>query len=88
MVDGGPSADELFAATASPEDLRDVYLAAIDRSREALAGWALDDVTAEENWDGTTRSVRWLYLHMIEEYARHLGHADFLRESIDGRYGD
>ncbi|GJM39390.1 MAG: mini-circle protein [Acidimicrobiales bacterium] len=88
LVEGGPSADEIYAATASPEELRAVYVAAIERSREALAECDLDDVTTEENWDGKTRSVRWLYLHMIEEYARHLGHADFLRESIDGSYGD
>jgi hypothetical protein len=33
-------------------------------------------------------SVRWVYVHMIEEYARHNGHADLLRESIDGATGD
>jgi hypothetical protein len=32
-------------------------------------------------------SVRWVYLHMIEEYARHNGHADLLRERIDGATG-
>ena len=32
-------------------------------------------------------SLRWVYLHMIEEYARHNGHADLLRERIDGRVG-
>jgi uncharacterized damage-inducible protein DinB len=35
-----------------------------------------------------TRSVRWIFLHMIEEYARHNGHADLLREAIDGETGD
>jgi uncharacterized damage-inducible protein DinB len=35
-----------------------------------------------------TRSVRWVYLHLIEEYARHNGHADLLRERIDGATGD
>ncbi len=33
-------------------------------------------------------SVRWVYVHMIEEYARHSGHADLLRERIDGTTGD
>jgi len=37
---------------------------------------------------GTTFSLRWVYVHMIEEYARHNGHADLLRECIDGRTGD
>jgi len=33
-------------------------------------------------------SLRWIYVHMIEEYARHNGHADLLRERIDGAIGD
>jgi Protein of unknown function (DUF664) len=37
--------------------------------------------------DGTTVALREVILHMIEEYARHLGHADLLRERIDGRVG-
>jgi Protein of unknown function (DUF664) len=37
---------------------------------------------------GTTMDLRWIYIHLIEEYARHNGHADFLRERIDGVTGD
>ena len=37
--------------------------------------------------DGTTAEMREVLLHMVEEYARHLGHADLLRERIDGRVG-
>ncbi|MGA6206682.1 DUF664 domain-containing protein [Nocardia testacea] len=37
---------------------------------------------------GTEYRLRWVYLHLIEEYARHNGHADLLRERIDGRTGD
>jgi hypothetical protein len=37
--------------------------------------------------DGTTVALREVILHMVEEYARHLGHADLLRERIDGRVG-
>ncbi|WP_148593661.1 DUF664 domain-containing protein, partial [Streptomyces sp. WAC01526] len=36
---------------------------------------------------GRTLSLRWIYVHMIEEYARHNGHADLLREQIDGTTG-
>jgi uncharacterized damage-inducible protein DinB len=43
---------------------------------------------AEIEVDGDVMSLRMIYLHMIEEYARHLGHADLLRERIDGRTGD
>ena len=35
-----------------------------------------------------TRNIRWIFLHMIEEYARHNGHADLIRECIDGAVGD
>jgi hypothetical protein len=38
--------------------------------------------------DGRSPSLRWILLHLIEEYARHNGHADILRESIDGHTGE
>jgi hypothetical protein len=44
------------------------------------------DVTGEDAWRGTV-SLRWMLIHMIEEYARHNGHADLLRERIDGATG-
>jgi hypothetical protein len=54
--------------------------------REAAAGVPLDATFEHERWG--TLSVRWVYGHMIAEYARHLGHADLLRESIDGVTGE
>jgi hypothetical protein len=68
------------------EDLA-AYLASIDRSRAAVAGKSLDDISPEPD-DGRAVSLRWVYHHMIEEYARHNGHADLLRERIDGATGD
>ncbi len=47
----------------------------------------LEAVSARQR-HGQDVSLRWIYVHMIEEYARHNGHADFLRERIDGRTGD
>jgi hypothetical protein len=38
--------------------------------------------------DGRKASLRWILLHMIEEYARHNGHADLLREAVDGETGE
>ena len=38
--------------------------------------------------DGQAPSLRWILVHMIEEYARHNGHADLLRESVDGLIGE
>jgi uncharacterized damage-inducible protein DinB len=51
----------------------------------AVANASLDDTFVHR---GETMSLRLIYLHMIEEYARHLGHADLLRERIDGVTGE
>lgn len=56
------------------------------RSRERAAGHGLDETFV--NRQGKEISLRWIYLHMIEEYARHNGHADLIREAIDGFTGD
>lgn len=61
------------------------WRAEVAAAREAAARHSLDD-TGERH--GKTYSLRWIYVHMIEEYARHNGHADLLRERIDGVTGD
>jgi uncharacterized damage-inducible protein DinB len=53
----------------------------------AASGRSLDD-TFPSPRTGAPMDLRWIYLHMIEEYARHNGHADLLRELIDGVTGD
>jgi uncharacterized damage-inducible protein DinB len=61
----------------------------IEHARAAVAGKQLDDVVASQGHHRErTRDIRWIYLHMIEEYARHNGHADLIRERIDGLTGD
>ncbi|MEV0450502.1 DinB family protein [Streptomyces sp. NPDC050600] len=57
-------------------------------ARANAAGRDLDDVGSGTHRTGRTFNLRWIYLHMIEEYARHNGHADLLRERIDGVTGD
>ena len=58
-------------------------------SRTAAEGKSLDDVVPSRgDHPERTRDIRWIYVHMIEEYARHNGHADLLREAIDGSTGD
>jgi hypothetical protein len=49
---------------------------------------SLDSVCAVKAPDGTDVNLRWIMVHMIEEYARHCGHADLIREFIDGETGD
>lgn len=53
-------------------------------SRRAAAAHQLDDSGLRR---GQPVSLRWIYVHMIEEYARHNGHADLIRELVDGRVG-
>jgi uncharacterized damage-inducible protein DinB len=62
------------------------YHAEVRLAREAVADLPLDHTFATRRRPKV--SVRWVYLHMIEEYARHNGHADLLRQRIDGATGD
>jgi uncharacterized damage-inducible protein DinB len=80
------------AADDTPDQLFELWHGAVDRSRTQVAA-ALDvgglDQLARRTWpDGRAPSLRWIVVHMIEEYARHNGHADLLRESIDGAVGE
>jgi uncharacterized damage-inducible protein DinB len=67
----------------------EAYRQEIEQARETIAAKQLDDVVPSHgHHPEQVRNVRWLYLHMIEEYARHNGHADLIRERIDGVTGD
>jgi len=60
-------------------------------ARAAVVGMGLDEVVHRHSSDDRperTWDLRWIYVHMIEEYARHNGHADLIRERIDGSTGD
>ncbi|MGW7366849.1 DinB family protein [Streptomyces sp. NPDC054841] len=59
----------------------------IAHARELAAAHSLDDLATGTHHGGLTFNLRWIYVHMIEEYARHNGHADLLRERIDGTAG-
>jgi uncharacterized damage-inducible protein DinB len=61
------------------------FLAECDASRAAAASRSLDDTGLTRK--GSEVSLRWILNHMIEEYARHNGHADLLRELADGSVG-
>jgi len=67
----------------------DAYRREVEAGRAAVADKDLDLVVrSRADHPERTRDVRWIYLHMIEEYARHNGHADLLREAIDGVTGE
>jgi len=61
-----------------------VYLDELEESRRVTRDRSLDETFGDEN---VTVDLRWLYAHMIGEYARHNGHADIIRELVDGGTG-
>lgn len=69
-------------------EARDIWHVEVARAREIVAAADLDTIGAYTSGSRGEISLRWIMIHMIEEYARHLGHADFLRENIDGATGD
>lgn len=79
---GGVAGDQLLAAF-------DEQIA--DSDRRLRAAWQAgggDALSEKADRSGVPYSVRWILVHLVEEYARHNGHADLLRESIDGRTGE
>jgi uncharacterized damage-inducible protein DinB len=90
--DADPDWEWRTAADDSPEDLMGLWEACVARSREHLAT-AYDEGGPEArtalSWsDGEPPMLRRLMVDLIEEYARHTGHADLIRESIDGLVGE
>jgi hypothetical protein len=59
----------------------------IDRARQIASSTSFDAPAAGQR-KGQTVSLRWIMVHLVEEYARHCGHADLLRQAIDGSIGD
>jgi uncharacterized damage-inducible protein DinB len=80
----GPDGGFDLAGDSTLRDALAAWRAEIDRAREHCAGRALADTGRFMDQDV---SLRWIYVHMIEGYARHNGHADLLRERIDGTTG-
>lgn len=80
------------AAGRSPEELLAVWHTSVTRSQAlidaALADGGLGQMSKRATSDGRLPNLRWILVHLIEEYARHNGHADLLREAIDGETGE
>ncbi len=90
--DAEPGWDWASAASDSPEQLYALYDSSVVRSREhlnaAITAGGLDQVIDLGSSEDRQPSLRRVLFDLIEEYARHTGHADVLREAVDGRVGE
>jgi uncharacterized damage-inducible protein DinB len=90
--DADPDWEWHSAADDSPEELAALWQDAVDQSRalvgSALAKGGFDQLAQWSDDGGRSPSLRWILVHMIEEYARHNGHADLIREAVDGSTGE
>jgi hypothetical protein len=83
--DTDPDADFNDVDAADPGEAFATWRAECDLARAIVDARGLDETGRDD--DGEPVSVRWILVHMIEEYSRHNGHADLLRERIDGETG-
>lgn len=87
-----PGGGWVLAASMAAEDVHELWHAAVDRSRaafEAMLGEGGLDRPAAFTWpDGDVPNVRRVLVDLHDEYARHVGHADLLREALDGLVGE
>lgn len=87
--DADPDWEWHSAVADEPAALRALHDGTVVHSRAVVAGEELHAESVRANRrTGEKFSLRWIVLHMIEEYARHNGHADLIRESIDGQRGE
>lgn len=87
--DAGPDGEFHLTEADTWQEAHAAWQAEIDIARRNAAGFALDDLSkGRSRHSGEPFSLRWIYTHMIEEYARHNGHADLIRERLDGATGD
>src|SRR5262245_34783118 len=90
--DGSEDWEFVSAADDKPDQLYAFWDDAVERSRArldaALADGGLDQLAHIHGPDGQHASLRRLVFDLVEEYGRHTGHADLLREAVDGRTGE
>jgi len=94
---GGPAEGPSFVDEPEDADMRvdgiplarllDEYEKQCAVSNQIIAAHSLDDVGRHPDFKSARASLRWMLIHMVEETARHAGHLDTIRESLDGRTG-
>ena len=83
--EGDPDADWRIEPGETTEGVVALYRQEVERSRAIAAGAAWND---RARTTGSDQTIGWILTHMVEEVARHCGHADILREAIDGATGE
>ncbi|KUO18044.1 DinB family protein [Streptomyces dysideae] len=84
-----PDGEFHLTETDTWQEAHATWQAEIETARRNAADFALDDMSrGKSRHTGNRFNLRWIYTHMIEEYARHNGHADLVRERVDGATGD
>ena len=83
-----PDGDLLDGTPATAEADLAAYREQVAAARDAQASWSELDGPVRGRRGGEPLNLRWILTHLIEEYARHAGHLDLLREAIDGRTGE
>lgn len=81
-----PDADFRISDEEKSRQIFELYRGACTRSRQVLDAVSLDEMAANPH-RRADYNVRWIVVHMIEETARHAGHADIMREQLDGHTG-
>jgi uncharacterized damage-inducible protein DinB len=83
-----PAMDWRIEPHETTDEILSFYKNAVDESRAIARAADLEQLSAVKTGRRGHVSMRWILMHMIEEVSRHLGHADIMRESIDGAVGD
>jgi hypothetical protein len=85
-TDADRDADFNDLDSVAAEEVFDLFVRTVELSRELASGHAESELAAAPR-RGREVDLHWIYVHMIEEYARHNGHADLIRELVDGATG-
>lgn len=87
-TDDDPDADWRVDPEERTERIVSLYKDEVAKANQILANHELDDVAQHPQPAQLGMQLRWIVMHMIEETARHCGHADLMREAIDGQRGE
>jgi uncharacterized damage-inducible protein DinB len=83
-----PDADWRVEPEDTTQAIRDLYSQEVDIANQIIAEHDLDTPARNVTRSHEGLQLRWIVAHMIEETGRHCGHADFMREAIDGKVGE